>query len=39
MHINKIVYIKTFEVAPTYFDPKGATLFLAKVTFLETLTD
>jgi len=22
MHIHKIVYIKTFKIAPTYFDPK-----------------
>jgi len=39
MHIHKIVYFKTFKIAPTCFDPKiilgGATLFLAKVTFLK----
>jgi len=22
MHIHKLVYIKTFKIAPTYFDPK-----------------
>jgi len=22
MHIHKIVYIKAFKIAPTYFDPK-----------------
>jgi len=22
MHIHKIVYIKTFKISPTYFDPK-----------------
>jgi len=39
MHIHKIVYIKTFKIAPTCFDHlQGATLFLAKVTFLKTLT-
>ena len=38
MHIYKIVYIKTFKIAPTCCDPnhlQGATMFLAKVTFLQ----
>jgi hypothetical protein len=43
MYIYKIFYIKTFKIAPTCFDPQdhlqGATLFLAKVTFLKTFTD
>ena len=39
----KFFTLKKFKIAPTCFDPKivlqGATLFLAKVTFLKTLID
>jgi len=43
MTIHKIVHIKTLKIAPTCFDPKiifrELHWFLAKDTFLETLTD
>ena len=40
MHTHKIVYIKTFKIAPTCSDRhQGAALFLTKITLLKTFND